>query len=106
MNVSEQLDYQETIALLQEEVVRLENELRLRDEAGADDPHQRGNDAAVDAAASGQVSSLLDELANREETINLLLEQRDRFLVVDVFADAHARPPPRWGRRFCVGLGR
>jgi hypothetical protein len=79
MSVSEELDYQETIALLQEEVVRLENELRLRDEAGSDDRRHEGSDAAIDGAASRQVASLLDELANREETINLLLEQARLF---------------------------
>lgn len=79
MSVSEALDYQETISLLQEEVVRLENELRLRDEAGSDQPPHPGSDAAADEAASRQVASLLDELANREETINLLLEQARLF---------------------------
>src|SRR5215218_8575042 len=48
MSVSEELDYQETIALLQEAVAR-------------------------------QVASLLAELGNREETINLLLEQARLF---------------------------
>jgi hypothetical protein len=81
MSVSDELDYQETIALLQEEVVRLENELRLRDEAG---PGGLDNQVTVAAAeeevvANLQVVSLLDELANRDETIHLLLDQARLF---------------------------
>lgn len=80
MSVSEELDYyQETVSLLQEEIVRLENELRSRDEsAGVPSDHAPRDDKA-DQAAARQVESLLAELANREETINLLLEQSRLF---------------------------
>jgi DNA repair exonuclease SbcCD ATPase subunit len=80
MSVSDALDdYQETIALLQEEVVRLESELRSRDEADACAPAPAPGDSAGDEAARLQVESLLAELANRDETIQLLLEQARLF---------------------------
>jgi hypothetical protein len=79
MSVSEDLDYQETIALLQDEVVRLENELRSRDEADQGPAEPAPVDAAAEEAAGRRVASLMTELANREETINLLLEQARLF---------------------------
>jgi hypothetical protein len=75
---------QETIALLEEEIARLEAELRMRDlatvtevDALRDDTdtgrprseHDRGSEQEQ------QVCRLQDELAAREETIALLLEQ-------------------------------
>jgi len=72
--------YQETIALLQEEVARLEAELRAQQADDADLLH------GPEAITLGPVGSNLDdvlverdrlasELASREETIGLLLEQ-------------------------------
>lgn len=96
MSVSEELDYQETIALLQEEVVRLENELRLRDEAGSDEHRPPGSESAPDEAAGRQVASLLDELANRDETINLLLEQARLFEEAESADRANWEQLNRW----------
>lgn len=80
MSVSEELDYyQETISLLQEEIARLENELRSRDEAAASPADPAPRDVAAEAAVTRQLDSLLAELASRDETINLLLEQSRLF---------------------------
>jgi hypothetical protein len=71
---------QETIALLEEEIARLESELRMRDLAAAKEiedqegrverPHVAHDDRALE-----QVRQLQGEVAAREETIALLLEQ-------------------------------
>ena len=79
MSVSEELEYQETIAMLQEEVVRLENEIRLRDEGGSGGLVDQVGDAAAEEAENLQIASLIGELANRDETINLLLDQSRLF---------------------------
>ncbi|AGA27688.1 coiled-coil domain-containing protein [Singulisphaera acidiphila] len=79
MSVSEELEYQETIALLQEEVVRLENELRLRGEEEAGAVDDQIGDTAAEEEANRQIASLIGELANRDETINLLLDQSRLF---------------------------
>lgn len=81
------VEYLETIALLQDEVARLEQELRCRDQgpseapsAGAA-PDRDGIDPepAVGAAvARAEVQRLEAELAGREETIGLLLDQLGR----------------------------
>jgi hypothetical protein len=73
----------DTIALLQEEIARLEDEIRMRDEAAAAERHTprpepaaRARDEA--AAAAGEQAqrnaTLAGALADREETIALLLE--------------------------------
>ncbi|WP_406694949.1 hypothetical protein V5E97_28295 [Singulisphaera sp. Ch08] len=90
MSVSEALEYQETIALLQEELVRLENEIRLRDEAGSSGPDVRAGDAVAEESATLQIASLIDELANRDETINLLLDQ------ARLFEEAEAADQANW----------
>jgi hypothetical protein len=69
---------QDTIALLEEEIARLEDELRIRDLAataeGRDlNPYQ--GQPAHDEAAEERIAELGKELASREETIALLLEQ-------------------------------
>jgi chromosome segregation ATPase len=76
MSVGDDLDYQETIALLEEEIVRLESELRSRNEevmgaSGGPGPH----DEAAEEEARRKVSSLTAELGARDETIGLLEEQ-------------------------------
>jgi hypothetical protein len=69
---------QETIALLEEEIARLEDELRLRDLAAT--AESQGLSAyhtqpAHDEEAEERIALLGKELASREETIALLLEQ-------------------------------
>jgi hypothetical protein len=74
----------ETILLLQEEIARLEDELRSRD-ADADAEgyaHRAGSSSsssssasAKDEEAQGRIAQLQGELTAREETIGLLLEQ-------------------------------
>jgi hypothetical protein len=81
-------DYLETIALLQEEVARLEQELHARDEGlpdttSHDEPSlQDGAVAVTDlkdrAGEAAHIERLKAELAARDETINLLLEEVDR----------------------------
>jgi len=68
----------DTIVLLQEEIARLEAELRARDES----PHADPADTAPDgpgrdalAESQGRVAGLLAELAGRDETVEILLEQ-------------------------------
>jgi len=78
-------EYLETIALLQEEIVRLEQELQLHTER----PWETGSggDAAIEdegiplavseseTSARAEVERLTRELANREETVALLFDQ-------------------------------
>jgi uncharacterized small protein (DUF1192 family) len=71
-------DALDTIALLQEEVARLEGELRARDEAAfatETEPEPRRDDPAPAEEARRQIEALNAELAGREEAIALLLEQ-------------------------------
>lgn len=75
-------EYQDTIALLQDEIGRLEEELRLRDEASADLAAQipAAEPAAVAAPAevsrdAERIAELTAEMARRDETIALLLEE-------------------------------
>jgi hypothetical protein len=68
----------DTIALLQEEIARLEDELRMRDEAAAAERHASRSEPrpkARDAAGEERIARLTDDLAGRDETIALLLEQ-------------------------------
>jgi hypothetical protein len=70
----------DTIALLQEEIARLEDELRARVEAAeeAADRHDSRSERRPpprDEAAERRVAELSGELAGRDETIALLLEQ-------------------------------
>jgi hypothetical protein len=67
----------ETIALLQEEIARLEAELRARDEA-LPAPHP-APEPAEDDAARRRVEELVAELAARDELVALLLEQSELF---------------------------
>lgn len=81
-------DYLETIALLQEEVARLEQELRGHDRGPSDlptycedpDPGRAdaGDDAEQAAAARAEVARLEADLAAREETIGLLMDHLGR----------------------------
>jgi hypothetical protein len=69
---------QETIALLEEEIARLEDEIRMRELAAT--AHDQDLEAyrgqpAHDEAAEERITQLGKELATREETIALLLEQ-------------------------------
>lgn len=74
--------YDDTITLLQEEIARLEEELRLRDEASADsaagvltpEPAPEPLAPAVSPDA-GRIAELSTEMARRDETIALLLEE-------------------------------
>jgi hypothetical protein len=71
---------QETIALLEEEIARLEAELRMRELAMMTEVDDLRDDAGRprpghDPGSEPQVRRLQDELAAREETIALLLEQ-------------------------------
>jgi uncharacterized small protein (DUF1192 family) len=68
----------DTIALLQEEIARLEDELRMRDEAAEAERHALRSEpraTARDEAGDRQIARLGDEIAGRDETIALLLEQ-------------------------------
>ncbi len=75
-------EYQDTIALLQEEIARLESELLLQEE-NRYAIHQRSReelDLQRDRDAAGRTLAELNaELANRDETINLLWEQVLRY---------------------------
>jgi hypothetical protein len=68
----------ETIALLGEEIARLEEEIRIRDLAAAGQaqhPHAFPEPPAHDAEAEERIAQLEKEIACHEETIALLLEQ-------------------------------
>lgn len=74
-------DYLDTVALLQEEIARLEAELRLRDEAAAGSLASVSDPGAAsrDEDAERRTAEWTAELAHRDETINLLWEQVLRF---------------------------
>ncbi len=83
------LDYQDTVGLLQEEIARLEEELRMRIEAA------EAQSAAVSEASPPENSAtearnreLTAELACRDETIDLLWEQVLRFEEAEAAARA------------------
>jgi uncharacterized small protein (DUF1192 family) len=94
------VDYLEAIALLQDEVARLEQELRWRDERpsdanslGAAPTRDDADSAAGSADAAGaraEVERLELELAGRDETIGLLLDQLSRA------EEAHAAGRAEW----------
>jgi hypothetical protein len=103
-NASDQ--YLETIALLQDEVARLEQELQWRDE------HQRestSNDiarVAIEADAEGlgensdgmhvELERLKAELTSREETVRLLLDELSRVEEVQAAARAEWEHVADW----------
>lgn len=66
--------YLETVALLQEEIARLEAELRQRDEA-APAWASAGPEAPASDPAEGRIGELTSLLAERDETIGLLWDQ-------------------------------
>jgi hypothetical protein len=78
---------EETVALLLEEIARLESELRARDEADrlqAETEAETRSEpiaapAAPDAGLVRQIEELNAELAGRDETITVLLEQAELF---------------------------
>ncbi len=69
------IDYHDTLALLQEEIARLEEELRLRDEERAEVLTAVPIDRPADEAAGPRLAALAADLAIRDETIELLVEQ-------------------------------
>jgi hypothetical protein len=97
MSVSNELDYQETISLLQEEIVRLEEEVRARDEALANvETEPRNRDTSVDDEAGRQIAALTAELTARDETIGLLLEQSRLFEEAEAANQANYRQLDQW----------
>lgn len=66
--------YLDTVSLLQEEIARLEDELRRRDEAIPEAP-QGPREGPGDEAAGSRVGELTALLAERDATIGLLCEQ-------------------------------
>jgi hypothetical protein len=72
------LDSLDTIALLQEEIARLEAELRVRDEAVLESSAGSApeiNDSSSSEESRQQIDRLNAELVSRDETIGMLLEQ-------------------------------
>ena len=70
--------YEDTVALLQEEIARLEDELRARDESIAIHHEPPDHDHA-DNTLGQRIDSLTAELSGREETIAFLMEQTRHF---------------------------
>lgn len=107
-------DYLDTVSLLQEEISRLEDELRHRDEAVHEPPQEPEADHAGQAADS-RIGELTTLLAERDETIQLLCdqlvaieeassaraaewEQMDRWVrALEDKIDREATPPPDQG---------
>jgi hypothetical protein len=89
--------YQDTIGLLQEEIARLEGELRLRDEAAgavparAEEPGPAGGDGS-----SEKVAELSAEICKRDETITLLWEQVVRLEEAETASKAEWDQLRRW----------
>ncbi len=86
-NSCEPLDlYDDPVALLQQEIVRLEEELRLREEAAATSD-RIGPDADFQTS---RIAGLVAELAERDEMIQLLQDQT-RYLEESLTADRAER---------------
>lgn len=69
-------DYKDTFTLLQEEIARLESELRLRDETAQRElEHPPIDDSETVRRLDARITELQDELASREDTIAFLLDQ-------------------------------
>ncbi len=85
----------ETIALLQEEIARLESELAARD-AALLQPAADVSDTQADAPQHRRFADLLAELAARDETVNLLLEQTRLFEEAAVAQRAEWDQLNRW----------
>jgi hypothetical protein len=69
-------NHEETLSLLQEEIVRLDGELRLRDELLSSSPEVPDvRDPPQAGAGAGKMAELTAELRQRDETISLLLEE-------------------------------
>src|SRR5258708_35093920 len=69
-------EYQDTLALLQEEIASLEEEVRLRDAALAQRQEQskEASQSCSEASAS-QIADLTAELARHEDIITLLFDE-------------------------------
>lgn len=95
------VDFQDTVALLQEEIARLEEELRLREEAAAGVPSPSG-ERGVDEEAEGRrreaAARAASELAERDETIGLLLEQVQRLEAAEAAGRAEWEQLHEWLR--------
>ncbi|MDR3632952.1 MAG: hypothetical protein P4L84_03895 [Isosphaeraceae bacterium] len=87
-------DTEDTMILLQEEIERLENELRLRDEALAET--SRGQAEGTSAASEeslelqNRIEDMKYELSSRDESIALLLEQ------IRLFEEAESASRAEW----------
>ena len=90
-------DADDTVGLLQDEIARLEDELRLRDEAltaarASAEPVGRADDEARER----RISDLTAELTVRDESIGLLLEQVRLFEEAEATARAEWEQLNRW----------
>jgi chromosome segregation ATPase len=88
-------DYQDTVALLQEEIARLEEEIRLRDEA-IDTPAPAPDRGAAGLVADRRIDELTAALAERDATITLLWEEVQRFEEAEVARRAEWDQLHRW----------
>jgi hypothetical protein len=82
--------YDDTIALLEEEIARLEGELRLRDELIAEAGSPAMREPAVDSTAEGRIADLTAELARREREAVLLWDE------IRGFEEAEAAKHAEW----------
>jgi hypothetical protein len=90
--------YRETIELLQEEIARLEQELQLRDNlrwepgpaafAALDEKAEAAVCSERGAGSPDEIERLTAELASREETIRLLVDELGRFEAAQAAARA------------------
>ncbi len=85
----------ETIALLQEEIARLEAELAARDAVLAQ-PSADCSDREAEVPHQRRIADLTAELAARDETVNLLLEQTRLFEEAAVAQRAEWDQLNRW----------
>ncbi|HEV3120421.1 MAG TPA: hypothetical protein VGY53_00895 [Isosphaeraceae bacterium] len=101
-NLNSSFDYQDTVALLQEEIIRLEEELRIRDEASSDasgvsdGPLAADDLHAIESADAGRIAELNAEILRRDETIALLLEEIARFEEAEAAARSEWEQLNQW----------
>lgn len=97
--------YLDTVSLLQEEVARLEDEIRRRDEATPEAPQPSQPDPA-DNIAGARIVELTAQMAERDETIGLLCEQLAALEEVGAARSAEWEQMDRWVRELEEKLDR
>lgn len=89
-------EYEETIAILQSEIARLEDELRMRDEARIAASESSATIAIPTEDKTKQISELLNDLNERDQVISFLSEQLSLVEEAEAASKAEWEQLHRW----------